>query len=182
MFFSIFPSLWLQALSSWSRVKLTDTLLELLPEIWIETEKLSRAWAVSFCWCLPKALSGSTDKQNEQNAPVKSRKITLMGLRTLGKLTTIKKNPTSQNLKLFKTELLWILSFSQEVSGMPIYKKTFKVLILAGKNPQIVVVVISYSTCMAVRGRQSYPECLFWKSLNSKDKNQHHKDQTGLTT
>lgn len=91
MFFSIFPSLWLQALSSWSRVKLTDTLLELLPEIWIETEKLSRAWAVSFCWCLPKALSGSTDKQNEQNAPVKSRKITLMGLHTLGKLTTIKK-------------------------------------------------------------------------------------------
>lgn len=54
-----------------------------------------------------------------------------MGLQALGELTTTK---SSQNVKLLKTELLWTLPYSREVSGMPIYNKLFKVLILAGKK------------------------------------------------
>lgn len=110
-------------------MKLTGILLEILPGIGIEIEKLSRAWTLSFCWCLPKALSGSTDKQN---VLVESRKITLMGFYALGKLTMITKTYNFTELEAVQSRTALNPFFFKGSFSMPVYMRTCQVPILAG--------------------------------------------------
>lgn len=109
-------------------MKLTGILLENLPGIGIEIEKLSRAWTLSFCWCLPKALSGSTDKQN---VLVESRKITRMCFYALGKLTMIKTHNFTE-FEVVQSRTALNPFFFKASFSMPVYIKTCQVPILAG--------------------------------------------------